>query len=94
MRRYVSVLVIWILFVIVQPIAFLAGIVAVLIGRTEYAERIMKAQNKATAAFFGFEGDEGVSRECGKRKCRLCRALCKALSWALDEDKHCEREAA
>lgn len=91
--KYIVVLFLWILFVVAQPFAFLFALLALCAGKTTYASNILKAQDRATAAFLGFQGSKTVSAECGASDCRLCRALCWLLGKLLKED-HCRKEAA
>lgn len=91
--KYLAVLILWILFVLAQPFAFLVSLLALCAGNSTYASNILKAQDKATAAFLGFTGSKTVSAECGASDCRFCRALCWLLDKMLEED-HCHKEAA
>lgn len=91
--KYVVILVLWIIFVLAQPFAFLVALLALCAGKTTYASNVLKAQDRATAAFLGFQGGKTVSAECGASDCRFCRALCWLLDKLLEED-HCREEAA
>lgn len=91
--KYLIVPVLWLFFVLAQPLAFLIGLAALCAANWSYASNILKAQDRATAAFFGFSGSKTVSAECGASDCRLCRALCWLLDKLLEED-HCHKEAA
>lgn len=91
--KYLAVLVLWLLFVLAQPFAFVFALLALCAGKSTYASNILKAQDRATAAFLGFSGTKTVSAECGASDSRLCHALCWLLGKLLEED-HCRKEAA
>jgi hypothetical protein len=88
--KYLVVLILWILFVLAQVGGFLLGALAAFFGQFDYANRIVRAQDKATAAFLGFSGDSTVSSECEKSDCRLCKILCAILNYVLEPD-HCKK---
>lgn len=60
---------------------------------------VFRAMNRLCgAAYFGFEGKNTISKECGFRllagvDCVVCRPLCTFLNWLLDDPRHCEGEA-
>jgi hypothetical protein len=89
--KYLVVLVLWILFVAAQVGGFVLGVFAALYGFTEYADRVIKAQDKAAAAFLGWSGDRTVSSECEKSDCRFCKILCVILNYVLEPD-HCKKK--
>ena len=64
------------------------------------AGAIFRAQNRLCgAAYFGFDGSRTISATCGfnlavNPDCQPCKALCEALSAALNQEDHCAEEAA
>lgn len=97
--KYVTALVIWVLFVLATIGGFVLGMGALLIGRTRYASNNAHAQDRAAAAFLGWDGDATISKECGRelayapKPCRFCRILCAILNVVLEPD-HCRKEGA
>jgi hypothetical protein len=91
-KRIFWVAAIWLAFLLAAIAGFVVGLLLLLFGRTEFAERNFKAQNKAAATLLGFEGSQGVSRSCGENPSRVCQALCAFLSWALDDPEHCRKQ--
>lgn len=88
--KYFVILIIWILFVLVQPLAMFAALLSLLGGTSTYAVNILRAQDKATATFFGFSGERTVSKECEESECKWCKLLCYILNKTL-EDNHCKK---
>lgn len=92
--KYLSALVIWLLF-------WMAGIVAPLVALvralfTFSADPIsdtFHAQNRVAATVLGFNGKLTISSECGLSDCSWCKRLCAVLSWALRHPNHCAEEA-
>lgn len=91
--KYISVVVLYVIFSAAACGAGLLGLLGLAAGNTHYISNICKAMDKLLAAMLGWDGASTVSRECGKSSCRFCRILCPVLSWALRED-HCAKEAA
>lgn len=89
--KYISVFLIWLLFVAVQPVAFLTALLSLLGGTSAYASNILRVQDKATAAFLGWSGERTVSKECEESDCRFCKILCAILNVILQPD-HCKKQ--
>jgi len=89
--KYITALVIWLLFVLAQVAGFALGLGALLLGKTTYAGRVARAQDRATAAVLGWDGNSTVSKECGRSECRFCKILCAILNVVL-EPGHCKKE--
>lgn len=88
--KYLVVPVIWLLFIVAQPLAFLLALLSLFGGTSTYAGAVLHAQDKATAAFFGFSGNDTLSSECEKSDCRFCKILCAVLNVIL-EPNHCKK---
>jgi hypothetical protein len=97
--KYITAIVIWVLFVLAAIGGFVAGLAALIAGKTRYASNVAHAQDCAAAAFLGWDGQSTISKECGRelayaaKPCRFCRWLCKVLDVVLEKG-HCEKEAA
>lgn len=89
--KYITVPVIWLLFVLAQPFAMMFALFSLLGGTSTYASSILRAQDKATAAFLGWSGDQTVSKECEQSDCRFCKVLCAVLNVIL-EPNHCKKQ--
>lgn len=93
--RYVALPVIWLLFwlggIVAPPVAILRALVT---RDSTPITHAFHAHNRLAATVLGFDGEETISRECGRRlsTCALCRRLCAVLSRVLDR-QHCENEA-
>lgn len=93
MKRAIFLPLIWLALLLVNVAGFAIGLFALVLSPS-YGARIFRTQNRSAAAVLGFSGDHAVSHECGKSDCRFCKLLCPFLSWALDDENHCEKEAA
>lgn len=91
--KYITAPILWLFFVIAQNIALVAGLIGLLLGNFEYTSHIVRAQDRATAALLGWDGNSTVSKECGKSECRFCKILCSILNVVLEKD-HCKKEAS
>lgn len=67
-----------------------AALLSLFGGTSTYAAAVLKAQDKATAAFFGFSGEATVSKECEESECKWCKLLCYVLNKTL-EANHCKK---
>lgn len=92
LKWLVGVFILWLPFsigaILSIPITFWA-----IFTNQEYAKQCLKAQDKLTAALFGWGGDYTVSAECGSRQkdCKLCKMLCAFLNKL--QPGHCEGAA-
>jgi hypothetical protein len=92
--KYLALPIIWFLFYLAGIVApFTALLRALLTFSPKPISDTFHAENRVAATVVGFNGEETISSACGKSTCRWCRYLCALLSWALDDNRHCEREA-
>lgn len=91
--KYLSVVGLWVLVALLVVVGIIPGLLALLIGRSDYTTRVVRSTNRAGAAVLGWDGSNGISHECGKSGCLFCRLLCPILSFLLEEANHCEKEA-
>lgn len=93
----------WFLFVLGTAAGFVSGVGALVLSLvpTRYSKRLQRyasdnihAADCAAAAFFGWSGDNTISKECGIElngdPCAFCNYLCKALDHV--DEGHCKRE--
>lgn len=87
--KYLALALIWVLFTLG---AFLAGLLIPFLIFSKRASKTFHNLNRACASmYFGFDGDETISKGCGRRRCGVCNLLCRALE-VLEKD-HCAKEA-
>lgn len=92
--KVLTVLVLWAVLALLVVLGPVIGRLAILVGKPQYAENNANATNRAAATVFGWNGDDGISHECGRSECWACAWLCAALSWLLDDPDHCKRKQA
>lgn len=90
--KYATALVLYLIFSCTSAIAGAIGLIAAPFN-IRYTANVMHAMDCLLAALLGWDGRSTVSKECGRRECRLCRLLCALLHRVLEE-KHCEKEGA
>lgn len=92
-RQLFIAFVLWVLFAIAALGGLVLGLLAALLGHTDYTGRVFRAMDRMTAVVLAVgDGSRTVSAECGTSNCRFCRALCAVLSVILEPD-HCGKEA-
>jgi hypothetical protein len=92
--RALTVVIVWFLICLVVLIGLPLGLGALAIMQTRYASRVMRMTNRTAATVFGWDGEHGISHQCGKSECLGCRLLCAALTWLLYEPEgHCKTQA-
>lgn len=84
---------IWLALLAVVLAGFLVGLPCLLLAPS-YGARIFRMYNRTAAAVFGWSGEHGISHECGRSGCVLCKALCRLLGILLSDPEHCAKEAA
>lgn len=91
--KYVTVLVLYVIFSVAAMLAGVAGIVVGLVRRDlQYTANVMHSMDMLLAALLGWNGRATVSKECGRSTCRFCRVVCAILHRVL-ERYHCAKEA-
>lgn len=91
--KYVTVIVLYVVFSIASALAGVWGVLTLLTGDTSRISRICHAMDRVLAAMLGWDGRSTVSKECGTDDCKFCAVLCRILHRLL-EPYHCEKEAA
>lgn len=93
-RRYLFAFLIWVVFVLAGPLAFVVAVGGLIFGRTTYASQVFRAQDRVGATLLGFDGSSTVSSEMGRLlgTSRPARILCTVLGWMLEQPNHCSEE--
>lgn len=86
-----TALIILIIFAIMAMFVLPVVIVAVLIGKLQYASFVFRALDRLSDAMLGGDGSMTVSTRCAKSNSVLCKLLCKVLSATLETD-HCRKQ--